>query len=1310
MMIDHRIKPFISPEKSGSVSFRARGLRILFPMVLFFLINVQLWSQTDNEFWFAAPEISYELVSPSPVLFQNLDRPIMLYITTYQGPAIVTIDQPANSSFVPIQVTVQTDSTKGVNLTPFIDFVENKPANAVLNYGLRIRSSQPVNVFYEVQSDENEESFSLKGKNALGYEFIIPSQHHLQNNPYANPAARNSFIVVATEDSTTVTIIPSSDIEGHVRYDTFAVQLNKGQTYCARAVSGDSTAHIGGSLVVADKPVAVTVSDDLVFIPGIDNRAFDLAGDQLVPKDVSSSSFIVLDAMNSGSPIKPRLYAYAYEDSTAITFNGVFQGVINRLGCMELISPLFYSAAASVQTNKPILLYNFHGVKSLLMGITYAQAVSNIIPPLDCAGSRSVSFTKTPPELSSIQRFVIWMVTKNGNQWNFTITGNPPLIIPGNNFDTIPGTNGQWVACVAGYGAGTWPVNISRTLSNSTGRFHVYASNDDLFHYSKSYYVSQYDALNLGPDRSICPGDSILLDAGFGRTSYLWNTGDTSQSIWVKNQGLYWVQATEDSCILSDTIHISFYWHTPVNLGPDIVKCSSDSVQLDAGAGRSWYLWNTGATTRMIWVTDAGTYFVKTSDVHCTVSDTITVYNTPAPEIINESNSKSICSGENTSIQLFSNVIGTNFHWTASLISGNISGFSADSGMVISQNLINNGSSPGVVTYHIIPVVGTCAGDTADFQVTVTPGDSIKVSITASTNNICDGVTVSFTAIPTNPGASPQYQWKVNGISILNATNSTFSYIPVNGDAITCTLTSSNAICTSNNPATSTPVIMIVYPKPAVVANASATIICAGNSVTFTGGGASTYVWNNGVMNGVPFIPLNSNTYTVTGTDTHGCSNTAQVTVTVNPLPTVTANASSTSICAGTAVTLTGSGASTYVWNNGVINGVPFIPLNSNTYTVTGTDANGCSNTAQVTITVNSVFTAGVSIAASANPFCAGDSVIFTVTPVNGGTAPSYQWFVNGAYQFTGSPIFTYTPTDNDIVSCVMTSNLECVSSNPAFSNTIVMSATLAPVVTFSACFDTITTVNAKPFRLKGGLPLGGTYSGPGVNSTTGIFTPSTAGPGIHTITYTYTNAHGCSSNAKCKVQNANFSAFSCGSNLTDIRDGKVYPTVQIGSQCWMQKNLDYGTTISSTNPQTDNCIPEKYNCPLSIVNCPLSLYQWDELMRYESAPGSQGLCPPGWHVPSESEWNILFDYYDGQSRAGEALTDPFLNGFKADPDGVLYQNTIWSFADFAVLFWSSTPVDATRAWAHGMNGINFSVSSYPALKADAFPVRCLRD
>ncbi|NBV09584.1 MAG: hypothetical protein EBS09_10830 [Flavobacteriia bacterium] len=78
------------------------------------------------------------------------------------------------------------------------------------------------------------------------------------------------------------------------------------------------------------------------------------------------------------------------------------------------------------------------------------------------------------------------------------------------------------------------------------------------------------------------------------------------------------------------------------------------------------------------------------------------------------------------------------------------------------------------------------------------------------------------------------------------------------------------------------------------------------------------------------------------GTNANGCSDTAQVTVTVNALPTVSAGNNQT-ICAGTAVTLNGSGATSYVWNNGVTNAIPFTPVSTQTYTVTGTNANGCA-------------------------------------------------------------------------------------------------------------------------------------------------------------------------------------------------------------------------------------------------------------------------------------------------------------------------------------------------------------------------------
>ncbi|NCA77010.1 MAG: hypothetical protein EOM90_11820 [Alphaproteobacteria bacterium] len=701
-------------------------------------------------------------------------------------------------------------------------------------------------------------------------------------------------------------------------------------------------------------------------------------------------------------------------------------------------------------------------------------------------------------------------------------------------------------------------------------------------------------------------------------------------------------------------------------LGPDRTICTGQSVTFDAGSctGCS-YLWSalpSGAVvgaTQTLTTSVAGVYgVVVTGPSGCTGRDTVQLSVTDPPVITNDPLAKTICSGESTAIALSSTMSSTTYHWTASLTSGMVSGFAPGSGTTIDQILTNQDASPGMVTYLITPVAGSCTGTTVTFPVTVNPGEAVGVVISASTNPVCPGTLVTFTASPVNGGSNPVFQWMVNGINA-GSNSPTFSYIPVNGDQIVVHCQSSIVNCISGNPAASNVVTMTVTPllPVSVSISASSNPVCNGAPVTFTaspvnGGSTPVFQW---MVNGL-------NTGTNTSTFSYIPANGDQIMVHCQ---------------------------------SSIVNCVSGNPAVSNT----------------VIMTTTPLLPVSVSISTSANNVCAGTPVTFTATPVNGGSNPVFQWMVNGINAGSNSPTFNYIPANDDqiIVHC-QSSIVNCVTGNPATSNLVSVTVIPSAEVSFTTCFDTITTVNAKPFRLKGGLPLGGTYSGPGVNSATGIFTPSAAGPGTHTITYTYTNTYGCSSNAKCKVQNANFSAFTCGSDLADIRDGKVYPTVQIGSQCWMQKNLEFGLTISSTNPQTDNCIPEKYNCPLSIVNCPLSLYQWDELMRYETAPGSQGLCPPGWHIPSESDWNILFNFYDGPSRAGTALTDPFLNGFNADPDGVLYQNTIWSFADFAVLFWSSTPVDATRAWSHGMNDINFSVSSYHAMKADAFPVRCVRD
>ena len=141
---------------------------------------------------------------------------------------------------------------------------------------------------------------------------------------------------------------------------------------------------------------------------------------------------------------------------------------------------------------------------------------------------------------------------------------------------------------------------------------------------------------------------------------------------------------------------------------------------------------------------------------------------------------------------------------------------------------------------------------------------------------------------------------------------------------------------------------------PTVNAGADQTV-CAGTNITLTGDGATSYAWDNGVTDGAAFAATSTTTYTVTGTNGNtNCSNTDQVVVTVDSLPTVDAGADQT-VCAGTNVTLTGSGAASYAWDNGVTNGTAFAANATATYTVTGTDANNCTATDAVDVTVNTL-------------------------------------------------------------------------------------------------------------------------------------------------------------------------------------------------------------------------------------------------------------------------------------------------------------------------------------------------------------------
>ena len=131
----------------------------------------------------------------------------------------------------------------------------------------------------------------------------------------------------------------------------------------------------------------------------------------------------------------------------------------------------------------------------------------------------------------------------------------------------------------------------------------------------------------------------------------------------------------------------------------------------------------------------------------------------------------------------------------------------------------------------------------------------------------------------------------------------------------------------------------------------------------------------------------------------------------------------------------------------------------------------------------------------------------------------------------------------------------------------------------------------------------------------------------------------------RCFLINFQFLGFSMGE----------FCKWHLGSQALqLAVNLDFGIMINENTHQRDNCINEKYCYNDQAVNCGnKTYYQWDELMRYDDTPVKQGFCPPGWHVPSDAEWNTLFANWAGSGFAASPLKYSGFSGFNALLSGV---------------------------------------------------------
>jgi uncharacterized protein (TIGR02145 family) len=346
---------------------------------------------------------------------------------------------------------------------------------------------------------------------------------------------------------------------------------------------------------------------------------------------------------------------------------------------------------------------------------------------------------------------------------------------------------------------------------------------------------------------------------------------------------------------------------------------------------------------------------------------------------------------------------------------------------------------------------------------------------------------------------------------------------------------------------------------------------------------------------------------------------------------------------------------------------------------------------------------------------CSGITTAVNLTSGVAGT--TYTWTASGS----GPSVSGYSPGSGNSISQILTNSGPFTGSAtyqvaptangcPGINGSVVVTINPLPAVSVTSCIDPVVTTGSQPVRLKGAVPPGGTWTGAGV--VAGVFFPGIAGPGNHILTYSYTNTWGCLNTAITSISVVVPAPFTCGNNLTDLRDSQTYPTVPIGTQCWLASNLNYGNTIPSGQMQLDNCNREKYCFGDNPANCTAigGLYQWDELMDYGIISGAQGFCPPGWHIPTEADWNTLFSTYISNGFAGSPLKYTGFSGFNALLSGTRFNNVQWDFSNFAVMYWSSTTHGPRKAWAHGMNSFNPSVSFYPSLRNHAFPVRCLMD
>jgi hypothetical protein len=577
--------------------------------------------------------------------------------------------------------------------------------------------------------------------------------------------------------------------------------------------------------------------------------------------------------------------------------------------------------------------------------------------------------------------------------------------------------------------------------------------------------------ITASPSTTVCLGNSATLTAS-GGTTFTWSpNGETTNTITV-TPTVTTVYTVTNNCGAVQTVTITVAPIPTISVNNATI-CAGQSATLTASGGNT-YVWSNGATTSSIVVSPTITtqYTVTgTTTAGCTNTAVATVSVNPKPFMLLVPNTTAITLCPATSYTLRAFPINTlNYVWNTGATTNSI---------VI---------APTVNTTYTVTGTSTLTGCSNFSVITVNMQTVTPIAVTSAT--ICRNSTATLTA----SNSTSSYTWS-NGVSGTN----TISVSPLT--TTNYTVTGTTACGTRSAVATVT-----VYALPNIVLIGGANSICAGNNSTMTvipNNNTFTYTWSNG-FTGNPNIvnPTTTTVYTAVVTNSLGCSSSATKTITVLPTPTISVTASSYTICRGNTTTLTATGATTYTWlpagslstNNGSV--VIASPNSSTTYTVRGSNGNGCISTQTISIIVNPLPLLTNVIAQGGINVCVAGTRTLIAIPNN----PTYNYTWSNGFVGNYNPV---SPTSTTNYTVVVTNTLTgCSKQGTITINVLPPSSITVSASSTSICAGQNTTLTASGANIYSWIPSSSIY--PPANGSSVVAHPTTST--IYTVTGSVAN------------------------------------------------------------------------------------------------------------------------------------------------------------------------------------------------------------